>query len=182
MPRDQSQTAQSLQPSQATSQKPVRRVSRSGTRRRLTAKAIQPPTNKLRLVGAGAPDAKAPTANPTPINSATDPRWVLAISTAQMMQGDVLPPNKRETLMSQGKAMGLSPFDCSLILAIIQDRARRGIALDQCPSASESQLALIPLPPMRSFKSAIGKNPKRTILIASGLFVLQVLLIWSWLS
>lgn len=125
---------------------------------------------------------KPPTANPTPIRSATDPRWVLAVSASQMMQGDILPPTKRETLMSQGKAMGLSPFDCSLILAIIQDRARRGIALDQCPTASESQLSLIPLPPMRSFKSALGDHPKRTMLIASGLLALQVLLIWVWLG
>lgn len=182
MPRDHRETAQPVQPALPTGQKPVRRVSRRGTRRPSTAKAIQPPSNKLRLVGAGAPDAKAPTANPTPINSPTDPRWVLAISTAQMMQGDVLPPKKRETLMAQGKSMGLTPFDCSLILAIIQDRARRGIALDQCPSASESQLALIPLPPMRSFKSALGDNPKRTIAIACGLFALQLLLIWIWLG
>lgn len=84
--------------------------------------------------------------------------------------------------MSQGKSMGLSPFDCSLILAIIQDRARRGIALDECPSQSASQLALIPLPPIRSFASALGTQPKRTLLIASGLIALQTLLIWVWLS
>lgn len=185
MPRDQSQTSrplQSAQPSAPPVHKPVRRVSRRASNRPVTTKAIQPPANKLRLVGAGAPDVKPPAANPTPISSPTDPRWVLAIRTAGLMQGDILPPAKREILMREGKSMGLSPFDCSLILAIIQDRARRGIALDQCPSASESQLALIPLPPMRSFKSALGKSPTRTILIASGLFALQVLLIWAWLS
>ena len=99
-----------------------------------------------------------------------------------MMQGLVLPPHKRETLMAQGKSMGLSPFDCSLILAVIQDRARRGIDLDGCPAASESQLALIPLPPMRSFKSALGSHPKRVALIAGGLLALQVLLIWIMLG
>ena len=182
MPKDLPETAQSAQPSQSAGQKPVRRVSRRGGARPITAKAIQPKQARLRLVGASAPDVRPPATNPTPITSPTDPRWVLAIRTAEVMQGDVLPPDRRETLMSQGKSMGLSAFDCSLILAIIQDRARRGIALDQCPSASEPQLALIPLPAIRPFKSALGKNPTRTILIASGLLALQGLLIWVWLG
>jgi hypothetical protein len=98
------------------------------------------------------------------------------------MEGDVLPPNKREVLMGRGKSMGLSPFDCSLILAIIQDRARRGVPLDECASVSESQLALIPRPGIRSFGSVLGEHPKRTVLIACGLLTLQALLIWSWLG
>lgn len=98
------------------------------------------------------------------------------------MQAEILPPQQREALMRQGKAMGLTAFDCSLILAIIQDRARRGISLDQCPAESETQLALIPLPRMRPFPSALGQSPKRTIAIAVGLFTLQLLLIWAWLG
>lgn len=137
---------------------------------------------KLRLVGTGAPDIKPPAVNPAPITQPTDPRWVLAIRTAQVIQGSTLPPAQRETLMRLGKSIGLSAFDCSLILAIIQDRARRGIALDQCPAESERQLALIPLPKMRSFQSALGKHPVQTIMIASGLIALQVLLIWALLS
>ncbi|MFK7788092.1 MAG: hypothetical protein AB8C95_01195 [Phycisphaeraceae bacterium] len=182
MAEDPYQTAQSLQTNSPNDHKAVRRVSRRGRPRPVTGKPIEAPSTKLRLVGSAAPDVRPPTVNPTPIRSATDPRWVLAISTAQMMQGNVLPPNKREVLMSQGKSMGLSPFDCSLVLAIIQDRARRGIALDECPAASESQLALIPLPSVRSFKSALGAHPKRTLIIASGLLALPVLLIWSLLG
>lgn len=182
MPRDLPETAQPSQSVQPIGPKPVRRVSRRGLSRPVTGKAIQPRQTKLRLVGSAAPDARPPAANPTPITSPTDPRWVLAIRTAEVMQGDVLPPAKRETLMGLGKSMGLSAFDCSLILAIIQDRARRGIALDQCPSQSEPQLALIPLPQIRSFKSALGKSPTRTVLIASGLLALQGLLIWVWLG
>lgn len=182
MAQDPIQTAQSSQTNPLTGTKSARRMSHRGKGRPITRKPIEATSTKLRLVGSAAPDVKPPTANPTPIRSATDPRWVLAISTAQMMQGSVLPPTKREALMSQGKSMGLSPFDCSLVLAIIQDRARRGIAVEQCPAASESQLALIPLPPMRSFQSALGAHPKRTLLIASGLLALQCLLIWIWLS
>ena len=181
MPRDLTETAQSVQPTQPAGHKPVRRVSRRGKARPIT-QADHARATKLRLVGTAAPDVKPPVSNPTPISGATDPRWVLAVATAQLMEGDVLPPTKRESLMHKGKSMGLSPFDCSLILAIIQDRARRGIALDQCPSESEAQLALIPLPPMRPFKSVLGKNPTRTVMIAGGLLVLQVLLIWVWLG
>jgi len=182
MAQEPLQTASSAQPNPSAGNKSVRRVSRRGKGRPVTGKPIEAPPAKLRLVGSAAPDVKPPTTNPTPIRRATDPRWVLAVSTSQMMQGDVLSPDKRETLMQQGKSMGLSPFDCSLILAIIQDRARRGIDLDACPAASESQLSLIPLPPMRSFKSALGDHPKRTVLIACGLLALQVLLIWVMLG
>ena len=179
MPKDLSETAQAVQPAGT---KPVRRVSRRGKARHITRPPVQGKESRLRLVGTGAPDVKPPTANPTPISGATDPRWVLAVSTAQRMEGDVLPPKKRETLMSQGKSMGLSPFDCSLILATVQDRARRGIPLDECPAASETQLALIPLPTVRPMKSALGEHPKRTLLIAGGLLALQAMLIWVWLG
>jgi hypothetical protein len=125
---------------------------------------------------------KPPSRNPTPIAGATDPRWVLAVATAQLMEGDVLPPHKREALMTKGKAMGLTAFDCSLILATIQDRARRGIPLDECPAQSASQLALIPPPPVRTFKSILGEHPTRTLAIAAGVILIQALLIWSWLG
>ncbi|MEM9345275.1 MAG: hypothetical protein AAGB26_01530 [Planctomycetota bacterium] len=150
--------------------------------RPITAPPVLPSRDKLRLVGAAAPDAKPPVSNPTPMAGVTDPRWVLALATAQVMEGDVLPPTKRELLMQRGKSMGLSAFDCSLILAIIQDRARRGISLDQCPAVSEQQLAMIPLPQVRPFKSVLGEHPKRALMIASGLLVLQAMLIWVWLG
>lgn len=183
MGQDPLQPAGSIRPASRASDKPVRRVSPRGKNRPVTSQpSMKTAATHLRLVGSSAPDAKPPTTNPTPITSPTDPRWVLAVSTAQLMEGTVLPPHKRETLMSQGKSMGLSPFDCSLILAIIQDRARRGIALDRCPAQSESQLALIPLPAMRSFKSVLGDRPSQTMMIASVLLALQALLIWIWLS
>lgn len=188
MTRDPFHIAPPSQTDPPTRSKPTGRVSRRGNGRPITGKPIQAPieakadAGKLRLVGSAAPDVKPPTTNPTPIRSATDPRWVLAISTAELMQADVLSPASRQTLMQRGKAMGLTAFDCSLILAIIQDRARRGIPLSNCPAASETQLALIPLPPMRSFKSALGDHPKRTLVIAAALLAVQVLLVWSLLG
>ena len=99
-----------------------------------------------------------------------------------MLEGDVLPPLKRESLMKTGKVMGLSAFDCSLVLAIVQDRARRGIPPESCPSAGESQLALIPLPRQRTVWSAITDRPGQAVLLAAGLLALQGLLMWVWLG
>ncbi len=125
---------------------------------------------------------KPPSENPTPIHGATDPRWVLAIRTAESLEGDVLPPAKREVLMATGKRMGLTAFDCSLILAIVQDRARRGIAPEQCPAASESQLALVPLPQQRPLFGTLTEKPGQAILLAAGMLALQALLMWVWLG
>ncbi|MGB0766084.1 MAG: hypothetical protein ACPGYV_00075 [Phycisphaeraceae bacterium] len=162
----------------ASSNRATRRGKTLGTSRSSIAGA----PGRLRLVGASAPDMRPPTTNPTPIRSATDPRWVLAVSTARVLEGDILPPVKRESLMAMGKSMGLTPFDCSLILAIVQDRARRGIAPDHCPAAGEAQLALIPLPPTRSFRSILGDRPAGVAVLAAGLLALQAFLIWVWLS
>jgi len=164
----------------------VRKVSRRGPLRPTSPDRVRPAaatsSPPLRLVGSSAPDAKPPIANPTPIRGATDPRWVLAVRTATLLEGAVLTPNKREALMRTGKVMGLSPFDCSLILAIVQDRARRGVAPDQCPSAGQAQLALIPLPPMRSVWSRITDMSSHSVMLAAGLLALQALLIWAWLG
>ena len=182
MPKDPPQSLSIERTTPAAVSRVRRRVGRRAAPGPAISKPVQGAVSGLRLVGAGAPDIKPPASNPTPIKSPTDPRWVLAIRTAQVMEGTVLPPLKRESLMQQGKAMGLTAFDCSLILAMIQDRARRGIALDQCPAQAEAQLGLIPLPEVRSFRSVLGEQPGRTMVIAAGLLMLQVLLLWVWLG
>lgn len=188
MAHDTPQPAETLQTAQTGADRNVPGVTRRVRKRPISKPAVQQPITpsgpmKLRLVGgAAAPDAKLPIANPTPITGATDPRWVLAIRTAESLQGDVLPPAKRDALMKTGKMMGLTPFDCSLILAIVQDRARRGIAPDQCPAAGEAQLALIPLPPMRSWFSGFTANPGQVVLLAAGMLALQALVLWIWLG
>jgi len=59
------------------------------------------------------------------------------------MEGQILRPEKRERLIRLGKVMGLSPFDAHMVLAVVQDQARRGIPADSCPAAGIHQLALI---------------------------------------
>ena len=182
MPNDLSKPASPLQPAQPAGNRAGRKVTRRRRKRPITLDATTADQPSLRLVGIGAPDARPPAANPTPIRGATDPRWVLAVRTAEVLEGDILPPQKRDALLRTGKVMGLSPFDCSLILAIVQDRARRGIAPEHCPAAGESQLALIPLPMQRRWLSAFTDKPGQVILLAAGMLALQAMLMWIWLS
>ncbi|HEB61273.1 MAG TPA: hypothetical protein ENJ06_05550 [Phycisphaeraceae bacterium] len=55
-----------------------------------------------------------------------DARWVLALRTAQSLQGAQLLPEKRESLLRLATHLGMRPFDANLVIAIVQDRARRG--------------------------------------------------------
>lgn len=80
------------------------------------------------------------------ITDPTDPRWVLALRTAESLQGTILGPEKRDRLVKIGKMMGLTAFDANLVIAIVQDQARRGYAPEYCPTAGEPQLAMVPLP------------------------------------
>lgn len=129
-----------------------------------------------------APDMRPPSANPTPITEPADPRWVLALRTAEQLQGTVLPPEARDRLTRLGKVMGLTPFDCALILAIVQDQARRGIAPANCPASGKDQLSLIPLPARHSFLAGLRDQPLQIACLVAGMIALQGLLIWMWLG
>jgi len=80
------------------------------------------------------------------VTDATDPRWVLATRTAELLQGEVLPPERRERLMKLGRLLRISRFDTCLIIAMVQDQARRGIQPGHIPAAAEPQLRMIALP------------------------------------
>lgn len=55
-----------------------------------------------------------------------DARWVLAIRAAQALEGAQLRPERREKLVRLATTLGMRPFDANLVIAIVQDRARRG--------------------------------------------------------
>ncbi len=74
-----------------------------------------------------------------------DPRWVLAVRTSQRLQGDVLTPERRQQLQQFGRLLGLTPFSVSLIIAIVQDQARRGYAPQDCPTVGERELRMVQL-------------------------------------
>lgn len=110
-----------------------------------------------------------------------DPRWVLAVRTAELLEGATLRPEKRERLLHLGRMFGLSMFDASLIIAIVQDQARRGHDPMHCPTAAERQLCMIPRPRQRSIFDAFrGRRAWQTAFIITGILAIELILIW-WL-
>lgn len=59
----------------------------------------------------------------------TDPRWVLAVRVWSQLEGSALSPERRENLLATARRLGLRPFDANVIIAVIQDHARRGATL-----------------------------------------------------
>lgn len=54
-----------------------------------------------------------------------DPRWVLAVQTASQLEGDRLSPEARLRIERTAKLLGVRAFDANVIMAIVQDHARR---------------------------------------------------------
>lgn len=115
-----------------------------------------------------------------PITEATDPRWVLAMRATALMEGPILRPEHRRTLQKLARVMGLSSFECNLIIAIVQDRARRGLAGDECPDAALEQLALVRQPMGRQSSERDDRWARaiRIGAIVTALLALQLFLIW----
>jgi hypothetical protein len=144
-----------------------------------TATATRP---ALRLVGVGEAvlePAKRPAGEP--ITQISDPRWVLAVRAAEQMQGTILPPERRERLIRLGRMLGLSPFDSNLIIAIMQDQARRGFSREDCPRAGEEQLRMISRPEVRGFWKAVHSQPGLRMALAIGAVMLAEILALLWL-
>lgn len=76
-----------------------------------------------------------------------DPRWMLALETRRALQGATLAYEDRRRLLGLANRVGIRPFDANLILAVVQDRARRGEALE---TAAET-IAIVPRPAPRRF-------------------------------
>ena len=75
----------------------------------------------------------------------TDPRWVLAVRAYTQLQGTALAFERRQRLLRTARALGVRPFDANVIIAIVQDHARRGSRLDDAAGT----LALLGRPPGR---------------------------------
>ena len=59
----------------------------------------------------------------------TDPRWVLAVRAYSQLQGSTMTPERRQRVMRTARLLGVRPFDANLVIAMVQDRARRGEGL-----------------------------------------------------
>lgn len=113
----------------------------------MTQSAFHPPKVSLRLVR---PEEELPRAQRAVVRdvalenrlaalSADDVRLSFATQVAARIEGGkaaILRPAARERLLSEGKAVGLRPFDVSLVIAIVQDAARRGEGVATGPVSS----------------------------------------------
>lgn len=104
----------------------------------------------------------------------TDPRWVLAVRTNSQLQGTTLTYERRQRLMRTAEQLGVRPFDANIIIAIVQDHARRGVTL----SYAAGTLAL--LGPTGSNRSTASELVRWFAAAAAGLTG-SALLIW-WLT
>jgi hypothetical protein len=114
----------------------------------------------------------------------TDPRWVLALRTAEQLEGTILTVEKREGLLRVGTALGLTLFDANLVIAIVQDQARRGYSPARCPAAGAAQLALLPMPAPRApsqFLAAARRMVSALVVIAAVLGIEVLLLYWLFI-
>ena len=132
----------------------------------------------LRLVGRRRPGQRAAG---EPLTGATDPRWVLAVRTAEKLDGIVLPPERRDRLIRLGKVMGLSQFDANLVIAIVQDQARRGFAPHACPAAGEAQLRFVPLPGRGEDPSDRLRRWLITAALVATIIALEAMILRAWL-
>ena len=135
------------------------------------------PAPRLRLVGG---PATRPTADAPAITDAADPRWVLAIRTADQLEGSVLSPERRERLLRLGSLLGLSVFDANLVIAIVQNQARRGHRPEECPARGESQLRMVPLPIPPGVWGHLRHNPLRVAAIVAAVLGIELLLWMLW--
>ena len=58
------------------------------------------------------------------------PHLTLATNAASRLQGSMLAPEDREILVREGRRLGIREFDAHLVMAVVQDRARRGEGLE----------------------------------------------------
>lgn len=104
----------------------------------------------------------------------TDPRWVLAVRAYTQLQGSALTLDRRRRVMRLARQLGIRPFDASLIIAIAQDRARRGDDLAEAAGT----LAILDKPGRG--RPARGDLARWVAVLATAT-VANALLIW-WLT
>lgn len=89
----------------------------------------------------------------------------------------MISPEDRERLIRAGKVMGLTPFHAQLIIAIVQDQARRGVLPDAIVDACSDAAACIPLPQTRPMAPAFRK----TGLWLAVIIAIEIALVTLWL-
>ena len=104
----------------------------------------------------------------------TDPRWVLAARAYSQLEGTTLVFERRQRVMRLATQLGMRPFEANIIIAIVQDLARRGADL----SEATGTIALLPKPSV----TRVPTQPwVRWIAAVATALIANVWLIW-WLT
>jgi hypothetical protein len=91
-----------------------------------SARSVSPRTGRLRARAASRVSRENAAASRL---CSSDARWVLAVRTAQALEGGklaMLRPERRRELVAMATRVGLRDFDANLVIAIVQDGARSG--------------------------------------------------------
>jgi hypothetical protein len=108
-----------------------------------------------------------------------DVRRVFALRASQCLQGGraaILPPENRRVLIGEARRYGLRAFEANLIIAIVQDGARRG----ELPGSSSTSRVL-DLIPARARREGVQLLVQRLIiaaLLGAGMLTLMI----RWVS
>lgn len=117
--------------------------------------------------------------------SRNDPRWVFAARVASQLEGGhaaVLRPERRERLVKTARLLGLRPFDAALVIALVQDAARRGEARPGYPALTRdllTRLENIPKPVVDTTPPVWLSRLATACLIATGLVAVAILWVQS---
>lgn len=118
----------------------------------------------------------------TPAITASDPRWLFSIRVASLIEGGraaILRPERRERLTATAKGLGLRPFDAALIIAMVQDEARRGDVPKGHPPLTArlaESLTAVPAPERAIARPGILQRLAAAMLIAACL--VAALILW----
>jgi hypothetical protein len=84
-----------------------------------------------------------------------DPRWQVALETASRLEGSLLTFERRRAILAFAAKVGVRPFDANLIIAAVQDRARRGEPLEDARSTVLIAAPVVRRPRRRSRSIAV---------------------------
>ncbi len=94
-----------------------------------------------------------------------DPRLAVISEIVRRLQGSILTPEDRSALLAFGRARGLRAFDTNLLIAMVQDRARRGETPGAIPLAQTTPPA--PISPRTKAADPLERSITSRLLLAT---------------
>jgi hypothetical protein len=110
-----------------------------------------------------------------PRDNTTDPRWVLAVAAARQLEGGragILTQEGRAHVLRIARLLGLRPFDAALVIAIVQDAARRGEPLGGEVSERLGMVRCDTQPRLAGLRAIATATVALTMLLLTGLLLL----------